>query len=59
MEFCIGDTVEALWPPDGRWYAATVIEQNAGTLIVKFLEDDYVRSLKPHQVHISVETLLQ
>lgn len=50
----VGDEVEALWPPDGRWYKALVQERLGSKLRVIFVMDNVTRTVLQHQVSVKV-----
>lgn len=50
VSFEVGEKVLALWPPDGRWYNAVIMEVvSTSGISVKF-DDGFTRTLKLHQV---------
>jgi len=54
--FVVGDKVQAQWK-DRRWYEGFVIkvDKNAGTFIVKFIEDKLEKEVKLHQIRYAVK----
>ncbi|XP_067952085.1 uncharacterized protein [Watersipora subatra] len=56
----VGDLVNAVWPPSGRWYTANITELHAGEVTVQFRADNMNRRLKMHQIkHLIGEPEMQ